>query len=62
MVDQIAFAASRGQQRALMLARAVGNVLAARERPDRCSALVGMPRQVAVVVGNRVVSLILRDG
>jgi hypothetical protein len=57
MVYEIALTASRGQQRALMLARLVGNVLTARERPDRYSTFVGIPRQVAVIEGNRAMWL-----
>lgn len=57
MVDQIALTLTRLQQRALMLARAVGNILASRECPDRDGALVGVPSQVAVIESDSAVGV-----
>ncbi len=57
MIHQIAFTFSRRQQCTLMLTRAVENVLAALQRPDRHGAFVGIPRQIAVIEGNRAVGL-----
>ena len=57
IIHQITFTFARRQQCALMLAGAVRNVLAARERPDRHDAFVGIPGQVAVIEGNGAVGL-----
>src|SRR6266542_3093184 len=57
VVGQIAFTLARLQQRALMLACAVGDVLAARERPNRYGVEFGIPRQVAVVEGKGAMRL-----
>lgn len=52
VVDQIAFASAVRQQRALMLAQTVGDVLPPCNRPDRHRAFVGVPGQVAVIKGD----------
>lgn len=57
VVDQIAFAFARRQQSALVFARAVRDVLASLQRPDRNRALVGIPRQVAIIEGEGTVGL-----
>src|SRR5258706_842484 len=57
VVDQIALTFARRQQVTLALTRAVGNVLATVQRPDRHGAFVGIPGQVALVEGNRAMRL-----
>ncbi len=57
VVHQVAFAFAVRQQRALMVAQTVGDILSPIDRPDRHGVSVGIPRQVAVVKGNGAVRL-----
>ncbi len=57
VVHQVAFAFAVRQQRALMVAQTVGDILSPVDRPDRHGVPVGIPRQVAVVKGNGAVRL-----